>query len=550
MVGLLNAEDYKTAVAQSWRRCEELHLRPDTRNPILRLQQAEIAQRRERLLDALGDIRSETDTLAEIALKAGHALVIADPDCIAVETRAGEGTPLDSVGIAPGSCWTEALAGTNGVSLSITRGNVFTVCGRDHFFRSLSGLSCSGAPLRDADGEIIGALSLVCVDKENPVDYVLAQNLLSQTADRIEARLFARNHASQHVMAPAPGAPRGALLALDDRSRIVAATRAAEAFAPKEGLVGKTLEEAFRTEPPMVDLPGRLVSVGAPSGRLSSDLREIAGADPAFNRAVAKAERTLALRLPLLIKGPPGTARKQLAEGLLRQARKSVRYLDGLVLASLDNAAETVSAWTRETDRFIAQGAEIAVLLNQIEALPRGAQTRLATWLEKHDTNGRLRGEGARFALVATTARGTGHGSLAPIFASHRVDLPSLSQRRDLEEVIAKAHRRLAGEGARISSDAMQRLLAYPWPGNLRELDDVLMEIVTMSGPGAIAVENLPAHIARPTRPEAFAPALEDALRQANWNVSRAARLMGISRATINRRIKEAGLTRPKGAAQ
>ncbi|WP_424934281.1 sigma-54-dependent Fis family transcriptional regulator [Amaricoccus macauensis] len=548
MVGLIDITEYKRAVEESRLRCQEHMLHPDTRNPIMRLQQSEVAPRREAFLDAIGDIRNETDALAEIALKAGHCLIITDPECIAIDirtTRADQDL-LEAAGIVPGSCWSEQLAGTNGVSLAVENDTVFTVRGQDHFFRNLRDVVCSGAPLRGADGEILGALSLSCLDRESPVDYVLAQHLLNQTADRIEARLFARTYATRHVMAPAPGAPRGALLALDESSTVVAATRAANAMVEGGNLIGRTLGELFETELPVVDLPGRVVRGRPVSGRLASDLREIAGRDPSMNRAVAEAERLLALNLPVLIEGGPGTGKKQLAEALLRQSRNSMRYLDGVVMAAAEEPLRAVLEWVRETDRFLGRGTEITLLLNQLDALSAQAQGLLATWLARHDECGSLQGPSARFRVVGTSSTGADLGALASVFAAHRVQLPALRKRQDLTDQIRAAHQRFAGAEATISDEALDCLLAYDWPGNLRELENVFAGIATLHGRRDLCISQLPQHIAAALAPEKTAiPDLESALRQTRWNVSRAARLMGISRATINRRIRESGLLRP-----
>ncbi|SNT73943.1 sigma-54-dependent Fis family transcriptional regulator [Paracoccus seriniphilus] len=545
MVGLLPREEYRIAVERSWRRCLEWHLPSDARNPILRLQQTEVRSRRQALLEALGDIRADTDRLAEITLKAGHCLVITDPEGIAIETHTGraENDLLRKAGIVPGSCWSEKLAGTNGVSLALKEQTIFTVCGKDHYFRNLRDVACSAVPLRAADGRIMGALAIICVDRETPVDYILAQSLLSQTADRIEARLFARTYSADHLMLPLPGARRGALLALDDKAMIVAATHSASLSGLPDGrpVVGQSYEDAFETRLPQGASSCAATSAARPMFRANAELEEIAIKDPAVGRAVEKAERLLALKQPLLLLGQQGTGKKRLAEALLRGCETSVRYLDGLVLAAGEDPARAVSAWLVETDRFLAKGAELSVLLSQLEALPSRAARRLAAWLARHERDGR------DFTLVATAAGNRPPEGFDVFFPSHVVRLPALAERRDLASLIQRAHRRLAGFGSSISAEAMQRLTAYGWPGNLRELEDVLTEMVTVFGRGALGVAHLPGHISCPeTSGAGFVHTLESALAETHWNVSRAARLLGLSRATINRRIKAAGLVRPE----
>jgi transcriptional regulator of acetoin/glycerol metabolism len=110
--------------------------------------------------------------------------------------------------------------------------------------------------------------------------------------------------------------------------------------------------------------------------------------------------------------------------------------------------------------------------------------------------------------------------------------------------------------GERTVSDAARtRLLAYTWPGNLRELKNVLNYAASMSENQVIDLQHLPelAQAAHPpsstvtasTPTQAGASALLQALRQAHWNVSEVARLMGLSRMTLYRRMKRAGIVAP-----
>jgi transcriptional regulator of acetoin/glycerol metabolism len=104
--------------------------------------------------------------------------------------------------------------------------------------------------------------------------------------------------------------------------------------------------------------------------------------------------------------------------------------------------------------------------------------------------------------------------------------------------------------------------MAYAWPGNLRELKNVLDYAASMSGDQPIDLQDLPelaetphptaapearlAHAAEPSAPQqAAATALLKALRQAHWNVSEVARQMGLSRMTLYRRMKRAGIVAP-----
>lgn len=118
------------------------------------------------------------------------------------------------------------------------------------------------------------------------------------------------------------------------------------------------------------------------------------------------------------------------------------------------------------------------------------------------------------------------------------------------------------------SDEAMSRLLAYSWPGNIRELQHLVERAVLLARGPVLEVEDLPAELQglpvesadagagtlRQVRTKARAQAagegeralLVDSLERAGWNVSEAAELAGYSRAQFYRLLKKHGISRPK----
>ena len=106
-----------------------------------------------------------------------------------------------------------------------------------------------------------------------------------------------------------------------------------------------------------------------------------------------------------------------------------------------------------------------------------------------------------------------------------------------------------------ITPAALQRLLAHTWPGNLRELRNVLDYAASICSESAIDLGDLPELSAsrQPIRAAALATdadhdnpqALRQALGEAHWNVSAVARQMGLARMTLYRRMKRAGIVPP-----
>jgi transcriptional regulator of acetoin/glycerol metabolism len=101
----------------------------------------------------------------------------------------------------------------------------------------------------------------------------------------------------------------------------------------------------------------------------------------------------------------------------------------------------------------------------------------------------------------------------------------------------------------------MSALLAYPWPGNIRELRNVLQYALATCEGDEITVQDLPDECLPPilarcrqsataAEPESAA-ALRETLRRHRWNVSAAARELGVSRPTMYRRMRVLGIEAP-----
>jgi transcriptional regulator with PAS, ATPase and Fis domain len=145
------------------------------------------------------------------------------------------------------------------------------------------------------------------------------------------------------------------------------------------------------------------------------------------------------------------------------------------------------------------------------------------------------------------------------------IALPPLRER--LEDVLELADTFLEQIGetvgkpaAGITRDAKDQLLGYSWPGNVRELRNAIERAVILADGGYIRSEHLPvtaprpsATAAEPAGAAAFPPggvnleAIErsfviKALRQARHNKTRAAKLLGLTRAQLYSRIEKYGL--------
>jgi two-component system response regulator AtoC len=142
------------------------------------------------------------------------------------------------------------------------------------------------------------------------------------------------------------------------------------------------------------------------------------------------------------------------------------------------------------------------------------------------------------------------------------IKLPPLRERReDIPELVAhlleKVNRQLHTNVRKVPESVMRTLVGYEWKGNVRELENGLIRAVTLAHGDVLLLEHLP--LSRPEGASA-SPATDEltslkemerryishVLRQTRWNKSRASEILGITRPTLDKKIKDYGLADPR----
>ena len=154
------------------------------------------------------------------------------------------------------------------------------------------------------------------------------------------------------------------------------------------------------------------------------------------------------------------------------------------------------------------------------------------------------------------------------------LELPPLRDRQDKRQLIHAILREECGEDevVDIAEDAFEHLLAYRWPGNIRQLRNVLRTAAALCSNCVIRLSNLPQEIVDPDEPATAAvpvagfavtapedipgaagavlqtaerAALLQALAQQGGNMTHTARTLGVSRNTLYRKLHKHGITLP-----
>jgi len=294
-----------------------------------------------------------------------------------------------------------------------------------------------------------------------------------------------------------------------------------------------------------------------------ADGTKIVGRHPRVKAALRLLERVAPSETTVLLLGESGTGKELFARGLhLLSPRREGPFVAINCAAIPETLIENelfghergafTGASRREKGRFdlAAQGT---LLLDEIGELPLAMQGKVLRVLEEH-TFERV-GSGvpieADVRLVAATNRnleamveaGTFRSDLFFRLDVFPIELPALRERASdvptlarhlLAELAERHHRPLP----RLTPAAADLLMQQRWPGNVRQLSNVLERALILDDNGVVDAGDLE-HVLRPAVEAEEEERVRAALRDADGDKHEAARLLGISYRTLQRRVKQ-----------
>jgi len=304
-------------------------------------------------------------------------------------------------------------------------------------------------------------------------------------------------------------------------------------------------------------------------------LDPLAGDSPAIRELADHVQKVLGSDRPILVLGETGTGKSLLANWLHRHGPRASQPFVDLNCAGLSTDFLETELFGHEKGAFTGAGAakqgllEIAdggtVFLDEIGDVDPRVQPRLLKVLEERRFRrmGAVRERDVDIALIAATHQDLATRVAAGAFRSDlyfringiQLRMPALRERREDIPMLANAVlRRLASGQAgapRLAADAERALCDYAWPGNLRELRNVLELAVLLSEGGTIRRQDLRLEGVRPHNASADAQLtlqeverrhIARVLRDTGGRVEAASQRLGIPRSTLYQKIKQHGL--------
>ena len=294
--------------------------------------------------------------------------------------------------------------------------------------------------------------------------------------------------------------------------------------------------------------------------------------DAAMSAALQRACRVLDAELPVLIVGETGTGKEVFARELHRRcARHAQPFVavncaalpEGLIEAELFGYEEGAFTGARRqgSPGLLRQANGGVLFLDEIGDMPLALQPRLLRVLQERELSPLGGGKPVKldFALICAThcdletaiAERRFRADLYYRVAHHIERLAPLRDSADRAATVTALWTRMA-QDRRLADDALRALAAHPWPGNWRQLVACLRTLVALNDDGTlISADVLPEYLRRPKADAAPSPlaggiapldaleetAMRDTLAACDGNVARAARLLGVNRSTLYRRL-------------
>jgi Nif-specific regulatory protein len=307
----------------------------------------------------------------------------------------------------------------------------------------------------------------------------------------------------------------------------------------------------------------------------------VIGESESWKRVVTEAAKVAQAETTVLITGESGTGKEVIARLIHRGSPRAAGPFVALNCAALPESLLESELFGHEKGAFtgatsarpgrIEQAAGGVLFLDEVAEMTPPVQAKLLRVLQEREFQrlGGTRPLKADVRIVAATNRDLERALTQGEFREDlyyrlhvfEIRLPALRERREdilplaeafLEEVGALVGRKAAG----IAREAAQALLSYDWPGNARELRNAIERATILCDGGLITAEHLPFRANGSSSPRRIGvfpsdgvkldtverDLVLDALRAANNNRSRAARLLGITRSQLYTKLQKHGL--------
>lgn len=543
-----------------------------------------------------------------------HTVLLSDKEGYILES-VGEPTFLSKVQkvqISPGTNWREDIRGTNVIGTILQEPVPMAIFGWEHYIQQVHFIDCWGAPIKNPQGEIVGVLDISAEATTNQRNYLLDLAVIGARLIEMNLQLFLLEqnfHIYKNGLSITGKLLREGVIAINSGGFITEINKTGALLLgyKREDLIGRLAAEVFNHRCWGFKEDASELYLEMKNGQnVISHLQEVyddfgnrvgvigtlqlsnASPEKAFNvgrsesmkNVIKNAEKVARTNTTVLISGESGTGKEKIARYVHERSFRATRPFipincaaipENLIESELFGYVEGAFTGARrggQPGKFeVAHGGSI--FLDEIGDMPLHVQASLLRVLQEKEVYriGDSQPRKVDVRIIAATNKDLYSLTKSEEFRQDlfyrlnvvNIVIPSLRQRtEDIFELVpyflrkvCLAHNKPLME---IEPDAYDFLLAYSWPGNIRELENCIERMVVMTENTVLTVDDLPMQIQNINSrikkgkeleqhtDNATISAILKVLKETNGNITIAAQLLGIGRTTLYRKMKKLGL--------
>jgi transcriptional regulator of acetoin/glycerol metabolism len=532
-------------------------------------------------------------------------------------------------GFREGVVWSEQELGTNGMGTCLTTQRPIVIHRAEHFLAQNIQLTCSAAPIFDMRGQLLAALDISGASANAQTHTLALVDMAAQNVENRALLGACRDYhvLRFHRCAEFVSTPGEGVVAFDEQGTIKGANRSALEllrFRDHETLCGQRVDHVFETslaallqlaarhrfrpEPlpaPVgrrpwfamiqapVESPRRAIAAAGtapstPQTPKSDALQCLHSTDPVMQQSVEVLRRVVDRDISVLLLGETGTGKGYCARAIHAASRRAEKPFLSVNCGAIPEPLIESELFGHKPGAFtgaaregsmgrILQANGGTLFLDEIGDMPLPLQARLLNVIEDREVLplGGTKAIPVDVRIISATqhdpveliAKGKFRDDLYYRLNGITVRMPPLRQRADIPDLIRKLVRAEAGPENAVDIDAalLERLARYSWPGNVRQLRNVVRTMLALRSTnhltladfndswlaGATRVEEPTLQSGKPAEAavenvlsSAECDALRRTLEAFHWNISAAASRLHLSRRTLYRKMHRHGLVR------
>lgn len=580
----------KQQVNRSWERSKAAGIETNRCPDIERLTKASLKNRRDEYHPLLVGARQHIIPVFSHVIKStGSRVMLCDNDGVILDAWGSDTfLPVASrVALEAGVCWNETKRGTNAIGTSLAEEKPSIILGEDHYLEPIRIVSCAASPIYDGQGQVLGVVDVSAHSRDfHKGNFALAEIMAARMENQM--LLDAHQYFDCIKLYSATNLNSMAGLLFFDQGQLIAANHAAFQLLEidlTQHSIG--FDDLFIDTKWFSQAEHQDIMIQSAQGEFFYARFQQAKSQPKPVASVTKKSKTdkrviqaeelalLALNknIPLMIQGQTGVGKEHLVQTIHQASKLKNGPLITINCAAIPEAlveselfGYAAGAFTGASRQGMtgkireAQGG--ILFLDEVADLSLDTQAKLLRVLQEKTVTplGTQQSYYVDFSLICASHKPLKEAVEQGLFREdlyYRINavevlLPALKEREDFDQVVQQM---LATHDPdkTLADDLLQRFRQYSWPGNIRQLDHLLQIAAALSSDeSVIQWHHLPENLQHKlnTSTAEIGHELDDRVtcilaqtwRKNQGNISRTAKELGISRNTLYRRLRKAGL--------